>query len=88
MQLSCETAVLIQQEFGLATAGKSVKLRKLRSASRKLMLGFLLIFMNLPEKIPCSIIPCRASVVSAEFADFGPLAALSSWGAVGNRMGL
>jgi len=52
------------------------------------MLGFLLIFMNLPEKIPCSIIPCRASVVSAEFADFGPLAALSSWGAVGNRMGL
>ncbi len=88
MQLSCETAVLTQQEFGLATAGKSVKLRKLRIASRKLMIGVLRFFMNLPEEIPCSIIPCRGFVVSAEFADFGLLAALSSWGALGNRIDL
>ncbi|MBX9947925.1 MAG: hypothetical protein K2Y39_02055 [Candidatus Obscuribacterales bacterium] len=57
MQLSSETAVLTQQEFGLATAGNSVKLRKLSSASRKLILGLFLIFMNLLEEIPVNEIP-------------------------------
>jgi len=57
----------MQQEFGLATAGNNVRLRKLSNASRKWTLGLLMIFMNpigvIPlNEIPCFIIPAESLI--------------------------
>ena len=46
IQLSAAAAGFMQQACGLATAGNSVKLRKLRNASKKCKLCLLMVFMD------------------------------------------
>jgi hypothetical protein len=46
MHASAEADGLMQQDCGLATAGNSVKLRKLSNARIKLMLSLFMVFMN------------------------------------------